>query len=662
MSKERKIMAYTYNRLQKGATKITAEKNRLAKENRSKLYLERELKDAAEARRHLVFEIGDSIISDKNGNVLYDPSENPVVKNDEFYDSVHPDLRQAAIDNNFAGFIQAAENYYIAVGIDIATVGFIRSESGWIIVDTAENEAAAALTIKLLENFLDEKIYGNVKAVIYSHTHFDHFGGTRAFLTDGQLESLAENKSDAPLIIAPSPWEQSLVDDNLYAGVAMSRRLKYQGGMFLKYDPKGGQGIGSAGSLRIRGTAPLIPPTVQIDREQTVKIDGVSIDFIPTPNTETRAHMAVYDRNDNVLFLGDNSMGTLHNTYTMRGARVRDAGGWGEKYFHLAVKYGDIAAAVYQGHGLPQFAQPDRKGNLKEYLLDNAAAYKFTSDQALHLANSGVKIQDIGRTLKIPDEIRKTWYTRDHYGCYSQNARGAVNRYLGYYDGNPVHLDPLTQTESAKKLVEYLGSVDAVLDKAEADFEKGEYQWVAEITNAIVFADPENERARLLCADALEQLGYQTHNGLWRNGYLCGAYELRTPAAERVKIQGIMENREVMPYVEPRLILDYMGINLDGSRAIHEHLTFGIDTGDEKQLVQLYKGTLLHEKVSAFDENIPVIHLNKTELYDLAAGHGYSGEKQSPEAEKILETLQKYIVDLTEYSDFELIEPIKNQI
>lgn len=655
-------MAYTYNKLQKPATKITAEKNRLAKERRNKLYLERELKDAKEARRHLVFPIGDDIISDKSGNVIYDPAIYPVVRDDKFYDSVHPDLRQAAIDNNFAGFIKAAENYYIAVGIDIAAVGFIRSENGWIIVDTGENEAAAELTIKLLEHFLDEKIYGNVRAIIYSHTHFDHFGGTRAFLTDEQLEKLAVSKSDAPLIIAPSPWEQSLIDDNLYAGVAMSRRLKYQGGMLLKHDPYGGQGIGSAGNLGVCGTAQLIPPNLQIDREQTLTVDGVSIDFIPTPNTETRAHMAVYDKTHNVLFLGDNSMGTLHNTYTMRGARVRDAGGWGEKYYHLAIKYGDTAAAVYQGHGLPQFAQSERKGNLKEYLLDNAAAYKFPSDQALHLANQGVKLNDIGRTLKIPEEISKTWYTRDHYGCYSQNARGAVNRYLGYYDGNPVNLDPLTQTDRAKKLTEYLGSTDAVLDKAEKDFEKGEYQWVAEITNAIVFAEPTNERARLLCADALEQLGYQTHNGLWRNGYLCGAYELRTPESERIKINGIMENREVMPYVEPRLILDYMGINLDGNAAIHEDLSFGIESDGEKHLVQLYKGTLLHDKVSRFDENIPVISISKTELYELAAGQGYSGEPQSSAADEILKTLQKYIVDLTKYGDFELIKPIKAQI
>ncbi|MGN0376790.1 MAG: alkyl sulfatase dimerization domain-containing protein [Suilimivivens sp.] len=650
-------MAYLYNRLQKDATRITAEKNRLAKENRKPFYLEQELKDASEARKHLVLSLGDKVIRDKNGVVLYDPAKYPVPEEEGFFDSVHPDLRQAAIDNNFAGIVKAAEGFYIAVGIEIAAVGFIRSENGWIIVDTGAYEPAAALARKLLEYYLGEEIYGNVKGVIYSHTHFDHFGGTRAFLTDEQFRAVVENQTNAPVIIGPSPWDQSLVDDNLYAGVAMNRRLKYQGGLLIKHDPKGAQGMGLSGNLGIHGAATAIPPNVQIAEEQTLTIDGVSIDFIPTPNTETRAHMAVYDKNNRVLFLGDNSMGTLHNTYTMRGARVRDAGAWGEAYYHLALKYGDKAVAIYQGHGLPQFAQADRTGNLKEYLLDNAAAYKFTSDQALHLANQGVKLQDIGRTLKIPEEISKTWYIRDHYGCYSQNARGAVNRYLGYYDGNPVHLDPLKQTDHAKKLIEYLGDVDTILKKAEADFEKGEYQWVAEITNAIVFADPANERARLLCADALEQLGYQTHNGLWRNGYLCGAYELRTPPEERPKFPGYMENSEVMPYVESRLILDYMGINLDGTAAIHEDLQFGIDVDGEKHLVHMYKGTLLHERTEQLPKELPVLHFGKKELYDLAAGHGFNGEPGSEAAAEVLKILQKYICDLSEYSNFELIAP-----
>jgi alkyl sulfatase BDS1-like metallo-beta-lactamase superfamily hydrolase len=652
-------MPYVYNRLQKEATKITSEKNRTAKEKRNPIYLERELKDAEEARKHLVFPIGDAIIKDKQGNVLYNPAVTPIPKLEGFYDSVNPYLRQAAIDNNFAGFVKVANDFYVAVGMDIATIGFVRSDNGWIIIDTGAYEDSAVFVRKLLEHFLDEEIYGNVKGIIYSHTHFDHFGGTLAFLNDRQFKALKEESSDAPLIIAPSPWEQSLVDDNLYAGVAMNRRLKYQGGMLITHDLKGSQGIGSSGNLRIKGAVSTILPNVQIENEQTLTIDGVSLDFIPTPNTETRAHMAVYDNNHQVLFLGDNSMGTLHNTYTMRGARVRDAGSWGEKYYHLAIKYGDKAVAVYQGHGLVQFAQKDRQENLKEYLLDNAVAYKFTSDQALHLANKGVKLQDIGRTLDIPEEISKTWYTRDHYGCYSQNARGAVCRYLGYYDGNPVNLNPLKQTDHAKKLLEYFGDVNAVLDKAEEDFEKGEYQWVAEITNTIVFADPTNERARLLCADALEQLGYQTHNGLWRNGYLCGAYELRTPTKERPQFPGYMENREVIPYVGVELILDYMGINLDGTAAVHENIQFGIDVEGEKHMIHLYKGTLLHDKVEQFDKKITAICFNKKQLYELAAGKGYKGEEQTDAASKIIAILEKYITDLSVYSNFELVEPIK---
>lgn len=256
----------------------------------------------------------------------------------------------------------------------------------------------------------------------------------------------------------------------------MSRRLQYQGGLFLKRGEKGTAGAGLNFSLGIRGWMSMILPTMQISKEEIITIDGVTLTFIPSPDTKTRLHMCVYDKTHKVLYLGDNSMGTLYNTYTPRGARVRDANFWGSLYYHLYLEFGDEVEAIYQGHGIGHFKMQNRPDNLKRFLMDNAAAYKFPNDQALLLANKGVKLNDAGNDIVIPDEISKTWYVRDHYGNYTFNARGSIQRYLGFYDGNPVNLLPLPERELAAKIIEYMGSEDLILEKAEKDFEKGQYQ------------------------------------------------------------------------------------------------------------------------------------------------------------------------------------------
>lgn len=378
--------------------------------------------------------------------------------------------------------------------------------------------------------------------------------------------------------------------------------------------------------------------------------------------------MCVYSDTHKVLFLGDNSMGTIHNTLTPRGARVRDASFWGELYYHLYTKFGDEVQAIFQGHGIAHFKSEKHPDNLKKYLLDNAVAYKFPSDQALLLANQGVKLKDIARKITIPDEIGKTWYTRAHYGNYTFNARGAVQRYLGFYDGNPVNLFPLEETEYAKKLVQYIGSEELVLQKAEADFEKGEYQWVAEITNQLVMNNPKNEKARFLCADALEQLGYQTETGLWRNMYLTGAAELRDP---NMKNRGIryMSNREVIPYVSAALILDYLGINFDGEKGINLNEKFVLKIRDENKdqileayLVSIYKGTILYEQCieNELEDNIAEIVMTKMDLYDLASKN-YHGDvnEYKEDQRRIIEILSDGVVDISQYKNFNIIEPLE---
>lgn len=665
-------MGYQLNASRKEATEYTKQHNRKLLEERNQEALRIELEDVEDAKAHLILELGEEDILDKEGNIIYDSKKYPITHSGDFPDTVNPYLWQIKKDNEFAGVLKMAEGYYVVIGVEIAMIGFIRTEHGWIIVDCGNYVESAKVALQLAEKAIGENIHDHVVAVIYSHSHLDHYAGVEAFISAEQVGALEEGKVP---IIAPADYEQSLVDDNLYAGIAMSRRLQYQGGMFLPRDEKGTVSAGLNMALGIRGHMSMLLPTMHIDKEETLNIDGICLTFIPSPNTETRAHMCVYSNTHKVLYLGDNAMGTIHNTYTMRGARVRDANFWGGLFYHLYLEFGAEVEAIFQGHGVPHFKMEKRPDNLQKFLLDHAAAYKYTSDQALLLANQGYKLNDIGNCLEIPETISKTWYTRQHYGNYSFNARGAVQRVLGFYDGNPVNLLPLPERKLAEKFVEYAGSEEAVLEKAKNDFEKGEYQWVATVTNHLVFVNPDNLDARYLCADALEQLGYQTETGLWRNAYLAGAYELRNPSAAANLNIRYMDNRDVMPYVSSSLILDYLGINFDGEKALELEETFVFEIvpedmddsslsekNKEYNLVKLYKGTVMHEAIekTAIPENVPVLSVTRSELYDLATKqYQHKDKKQDEKVEKILKILQTYVVDTGKYRNFNIIEPLK---
>lgn len=624
-------------------------------------FLTIETEDVVDVRKHLILEMGEENITDSEGRVLWNRKAQAELTALEYPDTVNPYLWNIYRDGYAAGVLEVIKGFYVVTGIDSSTIGFIRSKNGWIIQDCGNTVEAAKLSLELVEKALNENIHDHIKAILYSHTHTDHLGGVEAFVTKEQVGSPKEGKIP---ILAPEEFEQSLVDDNLYAGIAMSRRLQYQCGLFLNPDEKGRVSIGLSSTLGVRGRGSSILPNWLIEEDGTVEVDGVKLTFILTPNTETRAHMCTYFEDYDVLFLGDNGVGTLHNTYTMRGAPVRDANYWGKVFYHLYLLFGDRVKAIYQGHGLPHFKSESRPDNLKQYLLDNAVSYKYTHDQALLLVNEGYNINEVGNHLKVPESISRTWYTRGHYGSYSFNARGTVQKYLGFYDGNPVHLLPLPETELAEKLISYIGSEELVLKKALDDFEQGEYQWVATITNHLVYRNPENKEARYLCADALEQLGYQSENALWRNAYLAAALDLRNPEFSRNLNIRAMDNGDVIPHVSVELLLDHLGINFDGERAISLEKNFILKVFvDEKNAeyhsVRVYKGTILHEKISASEitDETEVISVTKTGLYRIATKH-YSEEEEGALAETLAQ-IQEYVVDTAQFKNFNLIEPIE---
>lgn len=628
----------------KDATAVTVKRHKEILESMDPRQAKAEREGVEAVRSHMVLQT-DEDITDENGNILWNRSLQNKLMEKGRPDTVNPYLWEMYCDGHTAGVIKLTDGVYAVIGIESSNIGFIRSKNGWIVQDAGGSTQAAQIALDLMEKAVGENVRDNVKALILSHTHVDHLGGAKEIV----------GGKDIP-VIAPGEFEQSLVDDNLYAGIAMSRRLQYQCGLFLQPDEKGRVSIGLSSTLGVRGTYQPIMPNQFIDKDQTIDVDGISLTFMLTPNTETRAHMCTYLDDYKVLYLGDNGVGTLHNTYTMRGAPVRDANYWGKLFYGLCLRFGDQLEAVYQGHGIPHLKDPSKPDSLKEYLLDNAVSYKFTNDQALLLVNKGYNINEVGREFEIPDEIARTWYTRGHYGSYSFNARGTVQKYLGFYDGNPVSLLPLSQQEIAKKLVEYVGSEELILNKAVKDYEEGDYQWVATVTNTLVYLNPQNMDARYLCADALEQLGYQSENALWRNAYLSAAVELRNPDFAKNLHINAMNNDDVIPFVSAELLLDHLGINFDGQKGINIREKFTLAVEDksktEYHAIEIYKGTVLHWRLEDCPEK-DVATITKDGLYRLAAGK----IKHPEELPKELAALCPYVVDTAKYQNFNLVEP-----
>ena len=506
-------------------------------------------------------------------------------------DTVNPSLWRNTQLNAKAGLFEVCDGIYQVRGFDMANTTFIRTDHGWIVFDVLmckENMKAAK---ELMENRFGPL---DIKAVLYSHSHVDHFGGvegviTREQVADATLSLKKQLASGKTLVLAPAGFLKHAISENVYAGIAMARRAQFQYGTVLDKGEKGALSVG-IGMGQSTGTVALIAPTYEIGEDvPKLTIDGLEIEFQLTPGTEAPAEMNAYFPKYRALWMAENCTGTLHNLYTLRGAEVRDANDWAKYIIEADQRFCDKTDVVFQSHNWPHWGE-----EIHDYLLNTAAIYKFIHDQTLHYMNQGYTSTEVAAMLTLPEKLEKVWYTRPYYGTLAHNAKAVYQKYLGWYDANPVNLNPLPPSDTAKKLVEYLGSTDAVLRKARKDFEKGDYQWVAQITKELVFADPSNQKARNLCADALEQLGYQAESGAWRNAYLMGAAELR-----KGNLSGLARTANglgtAMKEMTVDMLLDYIAILTDANAAQNDDVTLNLIVTDvnEKFYVTRKNGILL---------------------------------------------------------------------
>ncbi len=607
------------------------------------------------AERGLIDAPESLVITSEDGTVLWTQDVYDFI-DEEAADTVNPSLWRNTQLNSLYGLFEVVDGIYQVRGYDLSNITFIRSDSGWIVFDCGTTVETASAALELFEKNFGE---AHIAAIVISHAHTDHYNGIAGLISeedvaDASLSLEDQIASGKTAIIVPDGFEEAVMEENVFAGSAMRRRAMYQYGSLLETSVQGKLSVGIGIGLP-SGTGSYYSPTFVVTEEVfETTIDGVAMTFQLTPGTECPAEMNTWLPDYKALWMAENCTGTMHNLYTLRGAEVRDANDWAQYIMEARELFGDEAEVVFQSHNWPHW------GNdvVNEYMLNTAAVYKYIFSQTLMYINEGYTSTEIANMIELPEDLETVWYTRQYYGTLSHNVKAVYQKYMGWYDANPVNLDELAPTEYALKLVEYLGDTDAVLEMARDDFEKGEYQWVAQITNILVYADPDNMEARYLCADALEQLGYQAEPGAWRNAYLTGAYELRYGTDAYSDATGTAGSASTGMSTET--MFDYLAICLDAKAMEDENLVINVAVTDEDAyyVLRVNSGVLLYSQEDWVDDADATIYLKRLGILGIARNNQQLLDAyiESVEGDSdIIELLTGYIAEFPAY--FNIVEP-----
>ncbi|MBY5991027.1 alkyl/aryl-sulfatase [Ferrimonas balearica] len=498
-------------------------------------------------------------------------------------DSVHPSLLRQARLNLHHGLYQVTEGIYQVRGYDLANLTFVRSDSGWIVFDALTVPETARAAYALVTEHLGHR---PIKAVVISHTHADHFGGIEGLISQAQLDS-----GEVELIV-PAGFIGHAVAENVLAGNVMARRASFQYGNILAKGPRG-QVDAAIGKGLPRGRVGILPPTREITQPiETLTIDGVTLVMQNTPGTEAPAEMNTFLPQFDTFWAAENTIGALHNLYTLRGAPVRDALGWSQYINQALHRFGKRAEVLMASHSWPRWGNAE----IVEFLEKQRDLYGYLHDEALRLANHGVTINEIQDEFTVPPVLAQAWYNRGYHGSYHRNAKAVLNRYLGYSDMNPATLLALSPGDSAPRYVAAMGGLASVLALGRTAFEAGEYRWCAELVNKAVFAHPDSSEARHLQADCLEQLGYQSESAGERNSFLVAAQELRQGMQPTEAMTAPSERiAAVLPVPD---FLNLLGVHLNGPEVAEAGFEFTMNLVlpdvDERYLVALNNAHLSH--------------------------------------------------------------------
>jgi alkyl sulfatase BDS1-like metallo-beta-lactamase superfamily hydrolase len=566
------------------------------------------------ARAGLLADAGLLVIRGKEGAIpAWNLKGYDFLLNNYIPNTVNPKLWLQGNLNLNAGLFKVTENIYQIRGFDLANMTFVRGNRGWIVIDCLSTKETAEAALQFVNDYFGEI---PVSAVIITHSHEDHYGGIGAVIDHFVEEDV--------VIYVPVDFTEHVIEENVTAGVAMARRGIYQFGVELPKGSKGqvDDGIGKTQSI---GTVTFTQRVREVT-EQYLKtvIDGVEMEFLLALGTEAPSEMFVYLPGEKSLCIAEDCNATIHNLLTPRGAKVRDAVAWARSIQSAIDLWGEALTSVFGVHNWPRF------GNREciEYMEKQRDVYQYINDQTLRLINQGYTIEQVGRMVKLPESLSGEWYNSEFYGTVIHNAKAVYQRYLGWYNGNPVELNKLLPEESAKKYVEYMGGEDSVLEKARKSFMDGEYQWVAEVTKQVIFANPNNREAKLLCADSLEQLGYVAESGPWRNAYLMGAQELRYGV---LPISESFVSEEVLNNIPLGNILYLLSIRLKGLEAgsFDYKINFIIPDRNEIASAEVKRGIFRYLSNNLAEDAAVAVTIPKAVLYELVTTN------EKPDSSKI---------------------------
>ncbi len=548
------------------ATSYTKESNESVK----KLLPFTDKTDFKNANRGFIGTIDEGIIKNSQGKTSYNMKEYDFLKK-ESPDTVNPSLWRQGQLNRINGLFKVTEGIYQIRSFDLSNMTLVKGKTGWIIIDPLLSPETSSAGMKLVEKHLGKF---PVSAIIISHSHIDHFGGMRGVVNE------ADVISGKVQIYAPKGFYDHAISENIIAGNAMIRRSTYMFGNLLPKNDVGmvGSGLGQTTSVGLYG---IIKNTQSIDSLDGVSktIDGVKVDFIYTPGAEAPAEMMFYFPELKAFCQAENINHNFHNLYTLRGAKVRNGQKWAHYIDKALYKWGDAAQVSFGTHHWPTWGNE----NIKEFWRNQRNLYRFVHDQTIRLANQGLTPREISEQLKLPDAIGKKFYNRGYYGSLKHNIKAQYQLYYGWFDGNPANLDPLPPTEAGKHYVKAMGGADALLKTAKESFDQGDYRWVAQLVNHLVFAEPNNQKARQLLADAYEQLGYVSESGPWRNFYLTGAKELRDGVMQLPAPSGLTP--DMVKGLSTKLFFDYLAMKFIGTdtdaQKMHYKFNFTLPDVDE---------------------------------------------------------------------------------
>jgi len=506
--------------------------------------------DFEDATRGLIAADPNLQVTTASGSTVWDLPANAFIDG-EAPTSVNPSLWRQARLNNIHGLFKVTEGIYQLRGYDLSNMTLIEGETGWIIVDPLTARETAAAAFAFARQHLGER---PIVAMIFTHSHIDHFGGVLGVLTSEGVQ--AENIR----IIAPQGFMEEATSENVIAGTAMSRRAMLMYGKQLARSERGhvDSGLGISPAF---GSFGLLEPTEIIDRTpQTLVIDGLEFIFQNAPGSEAPAELTFYLPHARAFNGAEVTSHNLHNLYTLRGAKVRDALLWSH-YIDESIELFGEAEVYLASHHWPIWG----KARINDFLEVQRDTYKYIHDQTVRLFNQGLTPGEIAEVIELPASLQQEFHNRGYYGTLRHNARAVYQNYLGWYDGNPANLNPLPPVEAGRRYVELAGGAPALLQNAQASYDKADYRWAAELLNHLVFADPANIQAKSLLAACYDQLGYQAESGPWRDVYLSAALELRHgPPDQGLNIAAMAD---VLRQTPVRRFFDSMAVRLNGPDA-----------------------------------------------------------------------------------------------